>query len=305
MGYMNIAALKHDQVTPTAHLDVPRDLYAQSCRSPFHEYPLAPLSPEIITDVLGDTADKRFFRASMMGENGLYTGNSWHTNASGTLILTSDYFINLHGYRVFGGFPVKDEAREQEVLTLTGDTLVAKMAEDYRKDLKKARASLKNNGRGDLVTTRKLMDHDPRASDALPEAVVADSDLTGFLWVNYDCLHEDREPRGGHLSSEQWQALIREGRGAAPGFGRWHENDVANYRSLGGFTTLGQQDVMVVQYDHLTVWHSVCLTRARRTPPEALYPDHLRHNDSLSTVLSGNYPLMREFFASQGVRVQL
>lgn len=306
MGFMNIAALKHDQIDPAQHLDVPDELYRQSHHSSCNSLPLSRLSQSTIEEALGH-ADHRFRRNECVGEHGLYACNPWHTSGNGTLILTSDYIINLFFYQPFGTFPLpKDDPDAAAALaSLQGEALVTKMAADYRKLMIKARSSARNHGHGDMVSQRKLLSIDPDAEAALPEAVTPDSDLTGYVWANYDVLHEDKRPEDQQLTGEQWQALIREGRDNPPGFGRYLENRIMDYRSLGGFTTLGQQDIIVAQYTHLNVWHSARLTRARRTPPEALVPDHLRYNEPLGTILSSEYPLMREFFASQGVRIQL
>lgn len=234
------------------------------------------------------------------GENGfndqVHASHAWHTSGKGTFILTTDYLINLF---------------YQDALADGDDTeaVMNRLIKQGRKDLKWMRQNLIDvHGH---VPARTMIRKNPKREQALAEAVTAGADLSHFSAINFDCVHQDEGDRfldAPAVLSEAYHDLMskRPAESADDLMVGMHGSVFSRFSSLNHQVSLGQDDVLVMTYDHLVIKDIKRLKRARRTPADELL-HQWEELDKKDVPLSNidQYVLLREFFASQGYEFNL
>lgn len=281
MGNMSICAIR-DSACKTGLNLFERNLEHHLLVDPLHQ---------IMGSVPFTARDNRALR--MTDSNGefrgdIYPTSAFHTDMSGILIITTDYLLNLPGCDRMSPDISDDKVVEQLSLMTLGELPV--MVAMYR-----------NEGR--LLSSSDYMAPSTMAESRLSDEVVPGADTTHFVTLDYDRIRQDSDQDKG------CDGAIGE---LSIAYHALHEDfstsyvpyvnslSLKRYRSLQHVLSLSQEHVAVVHYHGLRTELITVLNRTRRTPADRLMAEYLSCKDENSAVHGRSYPLIREFFRSQG-----
>lgn len=220
-----------------------------------------------------------------------------HTSQKGVLIIATDYMVDLCIHRL----PESCESFESALAALT---------RDYRKDLMRYRHSIGRDH--ELVTKKTLVSERPELIvEHGTENAVPGQNVGHLVGMNFDHIHEDIKDKRNNAAkdiSEAYHSLVEVSESNAPyPVNSMRFGPLSKYQSLIHWASLTESDVVIVEYDHLTPARLFKGDRETRNTPDTL----LRQiKDMPSQTISESmhlkeYVLMKEFFASQGILINL
>jgi len=282
MGMMNVGFFHERNAEKVQNFA--EEVYIQSCDR-------CEMSMPFSDGLFGVPGMARKRHQSARAEDGTLSGHvfapqCWHTSAKGTIILTTDYLINLS--MVNPDFSLESDAN-----------FVKDLAAQYRKELKFARSHFK--ARPELeqfVTGKTYIKQNPSAQESLPEICEPDADAGHLVMLNYDHLRESEAVDIKKSVNDLHETMKVAGHNCYTDGRRTNHYD--------HWCTIPQDVVVVIRYDHLTMQSTRVLGRNRRTPPTELARriNEFAVNGALP-IYASEYLLAREFFASQGIEVNL
>lgn len=224
-----------------------------------------------------------------------------HTSQKGVLIVTTDYVIDL----CLASIP--DEC------SLFG-SVINHLAVDYRKTLIRRRHHLGRDHA--FVTKKKVLSDKPELASTLEEGqkhVEVGKKLGHLVGINYDTIHEHLDESGKGASQAvgaAYRDLLdrKEPSEDLEPFVCMRNGPLHPYEQcLNHWVSLHEDDVVILAYEHLLPTKAFFGSRKKRTPANILRTElAMLPGDTVSeAIYLKEYTLMREFFASQGLRIEL
>lgn len=299
MGHMNLCYFRDEDS------DKIRNLFEENDRQSHMGHGGFMVLEPMINRHLGDVESPRVKRQKRLIEDFHISGRLMssyphNTSQKGTLIITTDYVIDL----CLQGIPDDCESFEDALNHL---------AQTYRKTIMRHRHHL---GRDHAyVTRKKLLSEKPelaRTLDNGQKEVVPGSNLGHLVGVNFDNFHEYFGEPGASATKAVSSAYqeVTENRshseGLKPVIGM-ERGPLSPYHCMNHWASLYEDDVLILNYDHLWPTKAFMGSRQKRTPAHTLRMElAMLPDDTISeSIFLKEYTLMKEFFASQGLEIQL
>jgi hypothetical protein len=230
----------------------------------------------------------------------VYATRPQNTSGSGLLIITSDYLINLHGFSL-----------SLEGL-LDAPTILEYLKKRYREEITHARRYLKQQpSLSHLVTKKTLVKAKPGLAEELPLETSPGKRLGHLISFDYDSIDEDQKASGDEAAQklhEAYHSLLAERETYSPdkAMANIHGGPLHNFTSMEHLASFCEDDIVIAQYKHMCVNSLFFMKRHRRTDANTL-------GNQISEYKSGSgvplyidtHTLMKEFFASQDIKVNL
>jgi hypothetical protein len=228
----------------------------------------------------------------------VYATQPQNTSGSGLLIMTSDYLINLHGFGLEG-------------LTDT-PTILGYLKKRYREEITHARRYLKQDpSLSHLVTRKTLVKAKPGVAEELPLETSPGNRLGHLISFDYDSIHEDQKASGNEAAQklhEAYHSLLAERETYSPdgAMANIHGGPLHNFTSMEHLASFCEDDIVIAQYKHMCVNSLFFMKRHRRTDASTLDNQISEYTSGSSVPLYiDTYTLMKEFFASQDIEINL